>query len=98
MTKKVRIIATPAGFAPRHIREQWVGVEIPLIDQEEADALQDSLSWNSDGQYGGSIVRTCDAITALRDAGKEDAARFWEMAQAQLGTELRFGTEYCELV
>ncbi len=98
MTKKVRIIATPAGFAPQHIREQWVGVEIPLIDQEEADVLHDSLNWNSDEQYGGPIVRTSDAITALRDAGKEEAAQFWEMVQSQLGTELRFGTEYCELV
>jgi len=98
MSKKVRIVLMPPGFAPEEIRQQWVGVEIPLIDQDEADALQDNPNWDASEQYGGSIVSTSDAIAALREAGREEAAQYWEEVQKNIGIKLRFGAEYCEIL
>jgi len=98
MTRKVKIIKMPAGFAPEHIRQEWVGVEILLMNQSEADSLQDSVGWDSNEQHGGHIVRTLDAIEALKNAGKSDAANYWLGVEELLGTELRFGSEYCKIV
>lgn len=98
MTKKIRITKTPAGFAPQEIRDQWVGVEIPLMNQEDADKLQNSGQWNASEQHGGPIVHIEDAINALKQAGKTEAASFWNDVRSRLGTELRFGVEYCEYV
>jgi hypothetical protein len=33
-TSWIRIIATPPGEAPLWVREQWVGLELPLIEPE----------------------------------------------------------------
>ncbi len=29
---KIKIIDTPPGFAPEEIRLQWLGIEIPLVE------------------------------------------------------------------
>ena len=33
--RSIRIIATPPGEAPEHIREAWIGTEIPLFSQRD---------------------------------------------------------------
>ena len=30
----IRIIATPLGQAPKWVREEWIGIEIPLAEQD----------------------------------------------------------------
>ena len=91
-TMIIRIIETPPGQAPESIREQWIGLELPI--QEEKDdgrGLRDGTA-NS----GGYKVLASDAISALREAGKEEAANYWE---GLLGaTILVFRTDCCEEV
>lgn len=92
----IRIKETPPGFAPPHIRMQWVGVELPLASEEEiAQDPPSGFSIGSDN-IGGYLVLRDKAIGALRNAGKEKAAGFWD--QFPLGRYLRFGREFCEVV
>lgn len=92
---KIRITATPPGFAPEKIRKQWVGVKIPY-NPEEYSSLQGGV-WSGNEQTNGYIVSTRDAIDALLAAGKTKAADYWEKVLSLSGEELRFGKEYCEV-
>ncbi|MCB9816434.1 hypothetical protein H6786_03490 [Candidatus Nomurabacteria bacterium] len=77
MTRKIRITKVPPGFAPESIREQWVGIEIPTISDEEATAHQDDEEWTSQDHNGAHLVTGHDACQALLEAGKLEAASFW---------------------
>lgn len=35
MVGRLRILRTPAGDAPEHVRRAWVGLELPLIEDRE---------------------------------------------------------------
>jgi len=93
--RKIRIIKTPVGFADETVRAQWVGVEIPLVSDKEAAATEAQMDPKSPSA-GGYIVRGEDAVQALIDAGKQEAASFW--ARPVPPPHLRFGRECCEVV
>lgn len=87
--RKIKIIAVPLGFAPEHIRQAWVGVEIPLPEEE----LSQGIAIGNEGVY---VVSGNDAITALRNAGKHKAADFWE--HHVLPAAQCFSKQVCELI
>ena len=93
---KIKIIATPPGFAPVEIREQWVGVEIPLVNQEEISRNPPSSLGIGNDNPDGHLVLTDAAIDALRRVGKGKAADFWE--GIPLGTYLQFRRDVCEVI
>lgn len=95
MTAKIRITQTPPGSAPNHIRDDWVGVEIPLAKDP---AGEEDGFWSGTENSGGHMVNMVDAIEALRAAGKEEAAEYWEDVRQASGFQLRFLTECCELI
>ena len=41
MGERIRIIATPPGQAPEPIREQWVGLELPVVEDREEPSVQE---------------------------------------------------------
>lgn len=94
---RIRIIETPPGFAPLNIREEWIGVEIPLLSSEQlaADPPSRGLRVGNEN-VDGYVVSINAAITALREAGKERAADFW--ASLPLGSYLEFNRRVCQLV
>ena len=95
MAKKIRIIQTPPGIiAPEKIRKQWVGVELPVAAPKDSDEEH----WVGTENTGGYLVNTKDAIKALRQAGKTEAADFWEEMKHQTGEQLRFGSEFCAVI
>lgn len=95
--RSIRIIAVPPGFAPRAIREQWVGVSIPLATKD--DLRRYPLSGQSLGNEnkGGHLVLRSRAIEALRTAERGEAAAYWRTLPAD-AAYLRFKQEVCELV
>lgn len=92
---KVRITKVPPGFANEKIRAQWVGVEIPLVDGEEAAEAEARMDRTS-ASAGGYIVRGSDAVQALMDAGRHEAASFW--GRPVPAPHLRFARDCCEVI
>ena len=92
----VRITAIPPGFAPERIRKQWVGVELPLASKKEiAQNPPSGFGIGSDNTSGYLVLRD-NAIEALRQAGKKEAADFW--GSLRYGRFLQFKKEVCEMV
>ncbi len=94
---KIRITGTPPGFAPEEIRAQWVGVEIPIDGAAVNESLSMPGKWSGSENSDGYTVATEDAIAALKQAGKDEAAAFWQEVR-NLGSVLRFKKDVCELL
>lgn len=95
----IKIIAVPPGFAPDHIREQWVGIQIPLAT--EAELRDNPLSGFKIGNQNNNsyVVLREKAIEALRTADKYDAVDFWSTTPViSIASYLEFRKEVCELV
>lgn len=59
----IRIIQTPDGSHPADIRKDWIGIEIPLMMLPSSVECQVSIA---------------EAIKALKNANKLEAAAYWE--------------------
>lgn len=94
-TGRIRIIETPPGFAPLNILEEWIGVEIPLVTQQQLDE-DPPIRRIGNQNVGGYMVLRSDAVTALSEAGKDEAARYWE--SLPVGKYLEFNRRVCQLV
>lgn len=91
MTIRIRIIKTPQGFADKHIRQAWIGIEMPALpDEGEAEG------WSGNENAGGYTVSGTDTVDALRDAGKKEAAKFWSYPVPP--PSLRFSADCGEVV
>ena len=91
----IRIIEIPPGFAPAHIRRQWVGVVLPLATEEELAHNPPSEVCIGRGNENGYLVLCCKAAAVLRTTGKMEAANYWE---SFFDSYLEFKKEVCELV
>ena len=92
----IRIKEIPPGFAPAEIREEWIGVEIPLATEEELKA-NPPISRFGNANGDGYQVLTEKAIYALRHSGHPRAADFWEYFPGS-GHYLVFAKNICELI
>lgn len=99
---KVKITSVPPGGAPLHIKQQWVGLELPLEEISEPGIMRSVTgSKPNPKSYGGFPVKTEDAIQALRDQGREEAAEWWEnwfLSTGRTGKTLVFAATCGELV
>ncbi|MFA5052949.1 MAG: hypothetical protein WC565_02750 [Parcubacteria group bacterium] len=96
MSEKIVIVKMPPGFAEERIRKQWCGLQIPLATPEELkEDPPSNISIGAENR-GGYFVLRSQAIKALRHAGKNEAADFWE--SLPIGRYLRFNKDCCELV
>lgn len=71
---------TPQGGAPDHIKEQWIGVKLPVREQNLgrlATRYMDLLSGEFKENDEPIPVAGIEAVRALEEAGKDEAARFW---------------------
>jgi hypothetical protein len=94
---KIKIVKVPPGFAPKKIRSAWIGgVEIPLVSPEEAKQDPPSGAGVGNDNVDVYLVLRTEAITALRRAGKDKVASYWE--GLPLGKYLRFRKNVCEIV
>ncbi len=96
MTKKLRITVTPPGVAPLFIREQWIGIEIPINEAAVEHELETDPAWKDFSvDAPGYHVMALDAIQALTDAGRFKAAYFWD---GMPGTMYRFNRSCGEII
>lgn len=92
----IRIMDVPPGnLAPLKIREQWVGIEIPLATAEELRRHPIAGKFGNQNDDGYVVLRL-QGIKALREAGREAAADYWEAFP--IGMYLQFKQDVCALV
>jgi|GEM_PF-1545500 len=91
MLIRIKITKVPLGFAPDHIREAWVGLEMPA-KQDDGE-----MEWDGGENAGGYVVDGVDAVNALVEAGQREAAEFWGHPIPQF-SKLCFGADYCEVI
>lgn len=91
----IRIVSTPPGQAPEWVRKEWVGVEIPVVEQP-VKGIQVGVRGGKPQNKGGYEVNTADAIEALRKKSPE-AAKWWEdnVPLASI-SHLVFAKDVCE--
>lgn len=90
LVSSIRIIAVPSGSEPLHIREQWVGMTLPVATKKEYEP------WAQDCDVDEYLVSRTEATNALDEAGKEEAASFWIDEPGKMF--LAFKKACCELV
>jgi hypothetical protein len=92
---KIKIVATPPGFAPEDIRKRWVGIVMPTLGKEcsrEANAGHRLGRQN----LGGYKVRGSDAMQCLK-THDPIAYEYWEQFCLE-DTVLIFKADVCEEV
>ncbi len=90
---KIKITHVPPGFAPEKIRKQWLNIEIPLAENPIPDGKEVVRIGNDN--VGGYQVKGVDAVKALKEAGKDEAANFWKDFSSGNFT---FKKDVCELI
>jgi hypothetical protein len=101
---RVRIIAIPPGEAPPWVREQWVGLELPLAQSSREarsrrvfgvlSGPRNLLAWwlalisGRAGRETGYAVRVMDALTVLEKKSPE-AAAWWRTNVPHMQSPLR---------
>jgi hypothetical protein len=88
----------PDGGAPINIREQWIGVELPvrehlLVEAKNTTNYFDMLRLREIENPNGIPVFGLDALDALRTAGRTEAADYWDDMRVHLATLVFRGNE-----
>ncbi|HEX7253677.1 MAG TPA: hypothetical protein VF376_12405 [Thermoanaerobaculia bacterium] len=102
--RRIRIIAIPPGEAPPWVREQWVGLELPLAQRSSSarsrrvfgvlSGPRDLFAWwlavirGRAGRETGYAVRVPDAIAVLERKSPE-AAAWWRTNTPHMTNPLR---------
>lgn len=100
----IQIIRTPLGEAPLHVREQWLGLKLPLAP-DRAEVFQVRAAGVKSGKelpdscIGYSVLAT-DAVGIL-EKKSSDAANWWRENTPELllrGRRFIFDEYACELL
>jgi hypothetical protein len=89
-----RIVAVPEGAAPLSVRQEWVGLILPIDDITEGPAY-DVLTKHAIDAQPGYNVQWEIAMAALGRKSPE-AERWWRVNVGY--AYLRFEKQFCELV
>ncbi|MCK9588143.1 MAG: hypothetical protein M0Q93_02130 [Terrimicrobiaceae bacterium] len=92
---KFKIIAAPPGQAPEWVRNEWIGLELPL--DEPANGVQMGVLGGQAENVGGCAVRGDIAIDLL-EGKSPDAAQWWKVnAPHVMCGRLVFARDVCEI-
>jgi len=94
----IEITVMPDAEAPPEIRRQWIGVRMkPLCFVKNLVDGTGVLSNEPEASGPHYVVRFDDALKALEDTGKKEAAEWWR-ANVKIGEDeqLAFSAECCE--
>jgi hypothetical protein len=98
---RVRITATPPGEAPDHVRQAWIGLEVPLAPGEKGPRMVEGNGVLSGAPAAIAYGYFLDGATAvnLLAAHAPEAAAWWRANAPhvlQSGARLVFPAEGCE--
>jgi hypothetical protein len=87
-----KILNLPEGEAPLKIREEWIGVTVPVAEVLGPRVGFGVLTYTEVRMKNAIAISLQDAMQALCDAGKPEAADWWvRKAQGQLLFEESWG-------
>ncbi len=95
----IRITSVPPGpgHVPEWVRQGWVGVAIPLSDEDTSGPRVGVLGDNLDGA-GGYSINIIAAVNALGTKSR-GAARWWKRnVMMDRSTHLVVSRDVCELI
>lgn len=100
MAKMVLITSTPPGEAPESVRQAWVGLKIPLDEDQSQGTVRGALGGNPEpDNLDGYCVPAGAAIAALKAAGKVGSVHWWvTKGYGFPGQSLMVGKKFCKLV
>lgn len=100
MSKMILITQTPPGQAPEDVRKAWVGLKIPLSPDQSEGFSAGVLGGKAEpANLNGYSVGAKEAVQALLDAKKCEAADWWQTHGYGFGNErLMFGKAFCQVI
>jgi hypothetical protein len=102
-SSRIRIVATPPGDAPDHIRRAWIGLELPVANGQIGPCHQPALgilSGRDEGPCSGYAVDGRQAV-GLLTAKAPEAAAWWREHAPHVtihGYQLVFPADVCEQI
>jgi hypothetical protein len=75
--KYIVITSVPPGQAPLWVRQKWVGISIPLIENPREGLKQKGVLGGTPKNSAGYNVSAAEAINRLKQVAP-DAAKWWE--------------------
>ena len=90
----IRITSVPSGGAPNWVREQWVGLVLPIAERSDGP-LADVMTGRKVDRKGGWAINWGDAMEALGQNSPE--AQLWWALNINPMT-LVFTDDCCEVV
>lgn len=73
-----KVLQIPEGEAPLAVREQWVGLTLPVVEVLGPRTGYGVLTGNEATMENAVAVGLRDGVQALRDADKQEAADWWQ--------------------
>lgn len=106
MGEKLRITDVPPGQAPEWVREQWVGLEMPIDeDAPKQEGFTVGVRGGKAENRGGYPVKTADAMHALYEKAEEGSSQaeyalsYWRSnVLVAMAPRLLFSRDVCEIV
>lgn len=95
---KIKIIAIPPGQAPLAIRQQWIGITLPVAENLPSNTIEMGVLGGKPENSGGYPVETIIAIQELKKKSIE-SAKWWEFhVDPKQMPWLSFQRTVCEIV
>lgn len=95
--RSIRITSTPPGQAPLEIREKWIGVIIPLI-QQNTKGIQVGVAGGQPENVGGYRVNPREAVNCLAKTSPEASSWWNENFPVDSALAFAFSKDVCELI
>jgi hypothetical protein len=95
---QIKIIAVPPGQAPLEVRQQWVGITLPVAENLPSKTFEMGVFGGKPENSEGYLVETMLAFRELKKKSPE-AADWWSShLSPQLMPWLSFQRSVCEVV
>jgi len=98
---RIKIISMPAGQAPKWVRREWVGLELPVHEKPVDGDYHGVLGGEPEKENIGGFHVEAYVAVAILNAKSPDAANWWRKNCPYLfgyNQHLVFGRQYCEVV
>lgn len=95
LERHIRITSVPPGGAPIWVRQEWLGLILPVTGRHEGRLADVVTHREIHRRSGGWAVEWIDAMTALEQKSAE-ALGWWD--ENVMPTQLIFSDDCCEIV